>query len=529
MVLAEARPSKARMTSEARIEKNRINAQLSTGPRTAAGKARSSKNACKHGLYSERDKVVREESLRYELRLRKWTAAEDAQNDLEEFFVNEQVSLSFDLEQTRAARIEARRVRIERADADALARVRELGSRLYFDPTGPAALYGHQPHNRKLRTSSTGQAVEPNDPAALVDEIAQTALGCRWLLQEWDSLRDNLEPGKFWSGGDRLKAIKLLGRQPVQVVEDRRVADILAASHALRRAGKAFDCLNSDMNGTTHESFVKEIRTKWTDLVGPEEKDKAREILIDLVDTEIEQIEMILQDREGVTPEEQGRRDVAALNFDKSPDGELMRRYELRYLSALRRGVDVLKKIRGKGKERRDGLPADERRVPIPEAVGRKDGGRRTEDGGRMPEDVDLSWAYEGVVETVGDAATDGHGETPPMHGGWKEPEIDASDVLACGGLVPARCREEAAVGAEVEALTNLEGDASEQTKAAGGDSVTDAEGLADGADGVGDGLTGEGAGGGCDDGLTTAAEGAEGRNVRNEAKFDENVNITQT
>jgi len=41
------------MSSKKQIEANRRNASLSTGPRTAAGKARSSLNAVKHGAYSQ--------------------------------------------------------------------------------------------------------------------------------------------------------------------------------------------------------------------------------------------------------------------------------------------------------------------------------------------------------------------------------------------------------------------------------------------------------------------------------------------
>lgn len=40
------------MTSQARLDANRRNALRSTGPRSAAGKARSAQNALKHGLAS---------------------------------------------------------------------------------------------------------------------------------------------------------------------------------------------------------------------------------------------------------------------------------------------------------------------------------------------------------------------------------------------------------------------------------------------------------------------------------------------
>ena len=48
------------MTSPARAAANAANAQLSTGPRTAAGRARSARNALKHGLTSQ-DLIVRED------------------------------------------------------------------------------------------------------------------------------------------------------------------------------------------------------------------------------------------------------------------------------------------------------------------------------------------------------------------------------------------------------------------------------------------------------------------------------------
>ena len=55
------------MASTAQIIANQLNAQQSTGPQTAAGKARTSANAVKLGLFSLRDFVRPEEAADYQL------------------------------------------------------------------------------------------------------------------------------------------------------------------------------------------------------------------------------------------------------------------------------------------------------------------------------------------------------------------------------------------------------------------------------------------------------------------------------
>ncbi len=50
-----------KFTSDARLEANRANAQLSSGPKTEQGKAASSQNSFKHGLYSSRLVIASED------------------------------------------------------------------------------------------------------------------------------------------------------------------------------------------------------------------------------------------------------------------------------------------------------------------------------------------------------------------------------------------------------------------------------------------------------------------------------------
>ena len=54
------------MASDAQIVANRLNAQKSTGPRTAEGKAVVSQNAVKHGLLARQAVIVGEDPGEFE-------------------------------------------------------------------------------------------------------------------------------------------------------------------------------------------------------------------------------------------------------------------------------------------------------------------------------------------------------------------------------------------------------------------------------------------------------------------------------
>ena len=54
------------MASVAQIRANRLNAQKSTGPRTAEGKAAASQNAAKHGLLAEQVVIKGEDPAEFE-------------------------------------------------------------------------------------------------------------------------------------------------------------------------------------------------------------------------------------------------------------------------------------------------------------------------------------------------------------------------------------------------------------------------------------------------------------------------------
>ena len=117
-----------------------------------------------------------------------------------------------------------------------------------------------------------------------------------------------------------------------------------------------FDELISDTGLAAQEDFVKGVLAQWRGIVGPREKDKAREILIGIVEENVERLEALLEKRQQ-NPAEQARRKKTRQGFEKSPEGDAIRRYMMRCISELRRGMVMYKKYKkdgGKGPEPRD-------------------------------------------------------------------------------------------------------------------------------------------------------------------------------
>ncbi len=358
------------------------------------------------GFMSQRTRLIREESLEFEERFRKWSTSGnlDPESDVQEFLVFQLVGDSFEIERVRELRLERRKERIDKAEENELADVEETGEMLFFDPCGPAAISGTRTHDwRKVRTSWTGKNPDPDRPAALVTKLESTALGLYWLLDRWTELHERLEGGGFWSRGDRLRACRLMGRQMLDAMDDRCVADVLACSYVLRPIGKQFSEFESDMDEFTKDAYVKDLRARYKDLVGKDEPERARQILIELVDEHVALIGEMLAEHEQEDPEERARRTIKMLALDLSPVGDKIGAYEAKFKNSFRRGFESYQKYKAT-KKKREG--------------GEWDGGG----GGGIP-----AAGRSGVTL-----------RTPRRDGG--DVVVDDADVATCGGYLPERC-----------------------------------------------------------------------------------------
>ncbi len=369
------------MTPERRAEINRANALKSTGPKTAAGKARASMNARKHGMRSKRESIFSDTSYRYEERLRKWMAHFDAQDDVQEYLVATNVSLSFDIE--RAGRADAANFErtVEESPAKELAEVHETGRLLFYDPCGATAIHGVEPALAgKVTTSGNGPNGEPyTKPGELVRKLESSAAGCCWMLAEWARLRKRAEKN-YWSGADRLRATRLLGRQPVDAIDDRRVATIYIASNGIKTFGEpAFQDLRSDMSEPGIAQFAKLVKARWRGLRRPGDRAQCRRMLVELVDRQVARLHAMLARHEEMA-DVYDERAVADAGFGSDKRSHQIRQCKLSSVRALYRGMGALEKCKGRKRSEGVGLRGEE--IRRTEAHGwRAEGAFKAEDG----------------------------------------------------------------------------------------------------------------------------------------------------
>ena len=181
------------------------------------------------------------------------------------------------------------------------------------------------------------------------------------------------------------------------------IAEIYIASHGIERRRKkpdygygtekepapnlAFQDVKSDF--TTHEltQFAEGVKVRWPDIVSTKESDRCREILVDLVEANIEWLTEMLEEHEQHKAHT-AERVVRKLGFEQSYEGELMRRYELRYGSALDRTIKTYEKVRGMDGRGNDEPP----RRPFDFRTAKRGSGPAGKPDGRDMESAMVAW-----------------------------------------------------------------------------------------------------------------------------------------
>src|SRR5262245_50915038 len=234
-------PRRGRLTVTTPIDPaaiTRRNSLKSRGPRTPEGKARSRFNAVKHGCRARLPILPGEDPAAYQDRLETWVDKFGPRDAVEHYLVERAVLVSWQLD--RAHRAEVARLAAELAEEDAkLAEdAAQVGAILFRAPKGRLA--GHADSGGKADSSPLSWPSDPchsRHPARLVAVLETNAIGCAWLRDRWAALGQVLDAGRRWRPIDRLRAIRLLGRQPRDAAVDPRVLAIYLACRAMDPEG----------------------------------------------------------------------------------------------------------------------------------------------------------------------------------------------------------------------------------------------------------------------------------------------------
>jgi hypothetical protein len=342
------------MTSAYAAECNRRNAQKSTGPRSPEGKERSRWNALKHGATArllalpgeDRDELDRERDA--------WIASRTTDDPVERAILERAFEAWLQL--GRTLRAQQGRVEQRMREAELVERRKawddafELGNRLFRDSNGPSQFYPNRPPIVGTTLSSGNDAPgDPDQPARLVLRLESTAAGCRWLLARWNELREILEAGECWLSPERFRAIRLLGKQPLDAIVDRDVRRIFLACHVLRPTTKSpFEDLLREVGDSPLNSqsvFRPALKQLTTGPFTPKSPAEAREVLTSLVDRATSQLEVLLAEHEA-REAEQAASPADRHAFDLEHDSELMRRYEASCDRSFHRALTQLRLLR---------------------------------------------------------------------------------------------------------------------------------------------------------------------------------------
>jgi hypothetical protein len=340
-------------------------------------------NAVKHGLTAKTAVLPGEDAAEYQARIDLYKESLETRNPLEDELAERAAQASWQLDRANGAET-ARLTRdiLTKPAAESLRGELEavaLGQRLYFDRRGPIELYPSRDYDyQQPRTSWDDDPNDPDHPAKLIPQLEATLAGCRLLLKYWGELREVLELGMGWMSHEKLKCIRLMGRQPINAASVREVALVFLACHAIEpQFSNAFQELRCEIHEDRFKMHRRQL-DRWIRAgIAPVDATAGRAVLMRIVDLATARLRTLEAEHQEVA-DTLGGLDTKILSFDESKSGEQIRRHEgscnrlmLRNIEAIRKGRRDLaqgwgrtrKEREHKKEKRRAGAQLDERLV----------------------------------------------------------------------------------------------------------------------------------------------------------------------
>jgi hypothetical protein len=347
--------SATRPTSQKRIEANRRNARKSTGPRTVEGKSIVRRNALRHGLAAEELVVLGEDAEEFQRMADAHLAAFRPQNDVEL-----ELAGTFTLAAWRRRRCVSTEAAMtnQHIRDSALAEktgeeqdVLNLGDRLFHDSQHEWQLFPDPGTKNWPRFPRKEVPGDPDQPARLVKQLESTYAGCRWLLARWKELRAQNESGNFWTALEKFKAVRLLGKNPIAVLDESNaeVLSIFLACHEIFPTNNSpFSELQCEVHDMQYPNVRKRLEQTHAHRHRARGEEEGRRMLDALIDNCTERLKRLARKHKKRARAEAAER-IRRLAFDPGEEADKVRRYEDIAVRRMTRACEELIKLRRAG------------------------------------------------------------------------------------------------------------------------------------------------------------------------------------
>jgi hypothetical protein len=337
------------MRSKAQIEQSRINGRKSRGPTSEEGKAVSCLNSLMHGLCAATEVLPWESQDEFEAFLRRWVRGLKPETEEEVELTRDSAFARWALMRAQRALFEYAKSYIDSTAARAQEEALELMTRLFWDPCGPTSVYGLSTAacGGPQTSSSTGPD-DVNQPARVLTQLESCTEGCRALLENWRMLMERVQNDLPWQAPDRLKAIRMVGKQPVDAAVDETVNMILVATFSLHPKGRndPYHDLKTDLTTPELDAFRERAQTRWPVVLPPIDKAIVKQSLIDFVSRRIDRLEAKLEVHVEYDKERDAKNKGLLPSDIKTPEGEKLAKYEAAWQRRAQRCDDAYWKHR---------------------------------------------------------------------------------------------------------------------------------------------------------------------------------------
>ena len=193
----------------------------------------------------------------------------------------------------------------------------------------------------------SGPKFEYPPPGPLVEKLESTEAGCRFLSENWASIHKRFAGRSDWLTDDVFTVIRLMGKRPLEAVEDPEVAVVFMAADAFDRGrNNAFMELKWKIGFARHKDFlsrVRELASTRLDLGDPEQ---GRATIIAIMERAMKRLSERAEEYR-LRAESDEAREAAGREFDSSELAREMKRTEKGFIRNASEAINGLLKLRG--------------------------------------------------------------------------------------------------------------------------------------------------------------------------------------